>query len=197
MRSNGSLAAGTGSSGIPPERVDDLVGEAVRAAGNGSSTNGSSETPARQRKRRRRPETVAKTKRAKGEAYISPSTGKLVASRSTGPPCRCKKCFELFSTEEKEGIIVDFNEIGEKQLQDAHLFGLIKSQEVSRRRPRGKRKGSEAGLLLVSEICYYFYTSVVVYVLVHTVILGSLWYGRCYLVLYTVYALVDPTVVAA
>ena len=81
--------------------------------------------------------SVAKVKRARGEAYVSPSTGKIVAALSTGPSCRCrKKCLELFTSEEKEGIVEDFNEIGEKLLQDAHLFGLIKSKEVSRRQPR-------------------------------------------------------------
>ena len=75
---------GPGPSGIPPEHVAELVGKAVQAAGNGSSTNGSSDIPARLRKKPRRPETwkrsVAKTKRARGEAYVSPSTGKFVAA---------------------------------------------------------------------------------------------------------------------
>jgi len=55
---------------------------AVDLAGNGHSTNGT-ETP----KRPRRPEkwkNVVKSRRAKGEPYVSPSTGKTVPARSTG-----------------------------------------------------------------------------------------------------------------
>ena len=49
---------------------------------------------------------MAKVKRTRGEVYISPSTGKEVEARKTGPPCRCKhKYFDQFTTEEKEGII--------------------------------------------------------------------------------------------
>ena len=33
---------------------------------------------------------IAKSKQARGESYISPSTGKTVASAKPGPPCRCK-----------------------------------------------------------------------------------------------------------
>lgn len=137
-------------------QVDELVSHAVQAAGNGSSTNGSSETPARPRKR---PETwkrsVAKVKRARGEPYISPSTGKEVPARTTGPPCRCKrKCFQLFSAQEVEGVISDFNDIGDKQLQDAHLFGLMKPREIQRRRPRrstGAKTRRASYLYYVSE----------------------------------------------
>ena len=74
-----------------PSRVSihTRVAVAISSAGNGSSTNGSSgsETPKRARKRPRRPETwkknVAKTKRAKGEQYVSPSTGKIVPAKTT------------------------------------------------------------------------------------------------------------------
>ena len=101
--------------------VHKLVSKAVSETGNGS-TNGSSDTPAWPRKRHRWPETwkknLSNVKRAKGEDYISPYTGELVPGRKNGPSCRCKrrKCFDLFSTEEKEGIIRDFNDIGDKHL---------------------------------------------------------------------------------
>jgi hypothetical protein len=54
---------------------------AVAEAGGGSSTNGtSSDTPFRPKKRVRQPDTwkktVAKVKRARGEEYVSPGTGK-------------------------------------------------------------------------------------------------------------------------
>lgn len=130
-----------GPSRAPFPRVHEVASMAVRAAANGSS-NGSSDTPGRPRKRPRRPETwkknAAKLKRAKGERYTSPSTGKVIEERRTGAACRCKrrKCFDQFSEEEMEGIIEDFNDIANKELQDAHLFGLIRPVEVKRRRPR-------------------------------------------------------------
>ena len=130
------------STTVPTSGVHEIVKKAITEAGNGSSTNGS-DTPFRKgRKRVRRPETwkknVAKVKRAKGEEYISPSTGETVSARKTGPSCRCKRlgCFDYFSESEKTGLIEDFNKIGDKNLQDAHLFGLIDSKEVQRRRPR-------------------------------------------------------------
>ena len=70
-------------------------------------------TPFRKcQKRVRRAESwkrnVAKVKRAKGEEYISPSTG-VVPSRKTRPSCRkCHRCFDQFSEEERSGIIKTF-----------------------------------------------------------------------------------------
>ena len=118
------------------------VSVSVSLAGNGRSSNGSSDTPIRPKKRPRRPETwkrnQAKAKRAKGEEYTSPSTGKTNPARSTGPPCTCKKrCFELVSEDEKRSLLEAFNGLANKDLQDAHLFGLIVSRDIKRRRPRG------------------------------------------------------------
>ena len=67
------------STTVPTSGVQEIVKKAITEAGNGSSTNGSN-TPFRKgRKRVRRPEmwkkNVAKVKWAKGEEYISPSTG--------------------------------------------------------------------------------------------------------------------------
>ena len=103
----------------------------IVCTGNGRSTNGSSsDTPKRPRKRPRRPETwkraVAKAKRARGEEYLSPSTGETGLARKTGPACSCRlKCFERFSQNEKAVILLSFYKLGNKDLQDAHLFGLI------------------------------------------------------------------------
>ena len=68
---------------------------------------------------------------------VLPSTGKTVPSRSTGEACSCRnKCYDLFSPEEKDAVIEAFNALSNKELQDAHLFGLITSKDVKRRRPR-------------------------------------------------------------
>ena len=104
-------------------------------------------TPARPRKRRRQPElwkkNVAKSKRARGESYISPSTGNVVASAKPGPPCKCKrKCYTKFSDDEKTKIFSLFWELGDKAVQDAYLHGLIRVKKVGRRRPRTECESS-------------------------------------------------------
>ena len=113
----------------------------VDLARNGHSKNGSSNTPRRPKKRLRKPGTwkrnAAKMKRAMGEEYQSPSTGKVVPARATGIPCRCqRKCFEKITDEEKKRILEAFYGLGSKDLQDANLFGLICSNEIKCRPPR-------------------------------------------------------------
>ena len=117
----------------------------IECAGNGRSSNGSSDTPQRPRKRPRRPETwkraAAKAKRARGEEYVSPSTGKTVAARTTGPPCSCKqKCFDRFTLGERADVVQSFYDLDDKDLQDSHLFGLIRPNAIKRRRPRAGGK---------------------------------------------------------
>ena len=111
----------------------------IVCARNGRSSNGSSDTPQQPRKRPRRPETwkraAAKAKRARGEEYVSPSTGKTVTARKTGPPCSCKqKCFDRFTLGERADVVRSFYDLDDK---DLHLFGL---NAVKRRRPRAGGK---------------------------------------------------------
>ena len=94
---------------------------------------------------RKRPETwkraAAKAKRARGEEYVSPSTGKTVAARTTGPPCSCKqKCVDRFTLGERADVVRSFYDLDDKDLQDSHLFGLIRPNAVKRRRPRAGGK---------------------------------------------------------
>ena len=120
--------------------IQATIAISLQSAGNGHSTNGSgSDTPRRPRKRPRRPDTwrrtVTKTKRAKGEEYVSPITGKTVLARTTGPDCMCKrKCFEKVTETERASVL---KQLANKDLQDSHLFGLIQASPVKRRRPRG------------------------------------------------------------
>lgn len=132
-----SLGSDPGPSGL---RIEANIAVTLRATGNGNSTNGSSNTPHR-RKWPRNPEnwkkSVAKAKRAKGEEYTSPCTGMIVPARATGPNCHCKMgCFERVSTEERARLLDAFNALANKDLQDVHLFGLIQSNPIKRRRPR-------------------------------------------------------------
>ena len=132
------LLADPGPSQARPRRVHQLTSEAIHTAGNGSSSNGSSDTHARPRKRPRQPDTwkreVAKAKRVRGETYILLSTGKQVTTRSTRPSCRCQKEVLRFVFVQVEGRNnSQFNKMGNNQLQNVHLFGFPKSKEVARR----------------------------------------------------------------
>ena len=104
-----------------------------------SSSSGS--TPVRPRKRPRKPElwerNISKSKRAKGEAYLSQTTGRVVEAAKPGPPCSCRRqCFSKFTEEEKTKIFSGFWGLGNKSVQDAYLHGLIRVRKVARRRPR-------------------------------------------------------------
>ena len=68
--------------------IEATVALTLRTAGNGSSSNGSSDTtPRRPRKRPRDPDpwkrAMAKAKRNRGEQYTSSTTGKVVEARKT------------------------------------------------------------------------------------------------------------------
>ena len=92
--------------------IEAMVALTLRHAGNGDSTNGSSNgTPVHPRKRQRRSETwkrtVAKSKQAKGEQYMSLSTGGPIPARVTGPDCKCgRKCFGIeWSLQVKDKLV--------------------------------------------------------------------------------------------
>lgn len=85
--------------------------------------------------------------------YVSHSTGKTIPPHSTGEACSCRnKCYDLFSSEEKGAVIEVFNALSNKVLQDAHLFGLITSRDVKRRRPRRLRHEIEKEKLHIPTI---------------------------------------------
>ncbi|CAH1957118.1 unnamed protein product [Acanthoscelides obtectus] len=93
----------------------------------------------RGRKKIRKPDSwkrnVQKMKRAKGEAYKSTSTGKLVPERKQGDDCKCsKKCIEKLSETEKQEIISAFNTLSNQEKQDSYLSSLIQVLQITRRR---------------------------------------------------------------
>ena len=75
-----------------------------------ADASSSSSMPIRPHKRLRKPElwkrNVAKAKRAKGEAYVSHSTGQVVEAAHPGPPCSCKRrCFsQVHGGREKDNL---------------------------------------------------------------------------------------------
>ena len=81
--------------------------------------------------------TVVKTKRAKDEEYVSPFPSKAAPARTTGPDCMCKrKCFEKVTETERASILKAFYLLANKNLQNVHLFGLIRTSPVKRRQLR-------------------------------------------------------------
>lgn len=74
---------------------------------------------------------------AEGRAYID-WKGKPVGPRKVGPDCRCKKfkCFDKISEEKRNIILQKFNKIGDRDLQNTYLAGLISTGSVNRSRPR-------------------------------------------------------------
>lgn len=72
-----------------------------------------------------------KLNRNSGIEYVSTSN-KVVPARSSGA-CSCvKRCTEKFSQTEKETLLQDFNNLKDKNIQDAYLFGLISKAPVGR-----------------------------------------------------------------
>lgn len=92
------------------------------------------------KKRMRNPEkwqrNVTKSRKAKGEVYITTS-GRLVPERSIGRKCTCrKKCFSSIGDANIKKILHEFNAIADKHKQDTYLCGLICPQPVARKRKR-------------------------------------------------------------
>ena len=90
--------------------------------------------------RKRKPENWPRNIRQKKKALgLEHNTAHAIpmASRQTGPPCHCrKKCFTRFTEAEIQQLLSSFSALGSKNLQDAHLFGLVARNAVRRRRPR-------------------------------------------------------------
>lgn len=89
----------------------------------------------------------SKNANASGEEHYS-LRGKHILQRITGPDCKCKKkCFIKVNDEEKQKIIGSFNQIGNKEKQDTYIAGLIKVNNVVRRRPKNNTKPKSCGCI--------------------------------------------------
>ncbi|KAJ8255140.1 hypothetical protein GJAV_G00201380 [Gymnothorax javanicus] len=79
-----------------------------------------------------------KSLRAEGKEYVS-TRGKVVAARTTGTKCRCRRqCLESFSDETKVMLLEKFNMLAEQRAQDAFLSGGISTATIQRRRARNE-----------------------------------------------------------
>lgn len=92
------------------------------------------------KKRLRTPSTwkrnVIKSKKARGEEHVN-WKNKIIPPRVTGPDCQCKyKCFSKINDVQKQTILTQFCNIGEKHKQDIYLAGLISAETIKRRRAK-------------------------------------------------------------
>lgn len=117
-----------------------------------SSSDENQETAAVQRCKRQKkshPEmwkrNIRKKELASGEEHIN-SVNKLVAARTIGKDCKCrKKCFLKVNQEKQQQILQKFNELGEYSVQNQYLAGLVTSTIPVRSRPRtGSRRAKSA-----------------------------------------------------
>ena len=111
----------------------------TKMADRGREERDSTETTLKSRKRKHYPEkwkrNVSKRSKALGLAYER-NNGSKVSARKTGKPCRCHRCFSVLTISEKRKILDDFNQLGDKNLQDSHIFGLVERKPVKRHRIR-------------------------------------------------------------
>lgn len=78
-------------------------------------------------------QNVRKRNRNEGKQYTS-KKGTIVPPRATSN-CDCKrKCTRKFSGEDKVNILKNFNDLKDKNIQDAYLSGVIRVKPVARRR---------------------------------------------------------------
>lgn len=79
---------------------------------------------------------VKRDKVVRGETYRNAS-GRTVPAKKMGPACTCRrKCFSRIDVEIRDRNFAAFYALADKELQDAHLCGLISSRKVQRRRQR-------------------------------------------------------------
>ena len=67
------------------------------------------------------------------------NNGKIVYARETGPDCGCKlECFQNVNADDRKLIIDRFNNLGNYNLQNVYLRGLIMAKSIQRARAHGK-----------------------------------------------------------
>lgn len=83
-------------------------------------------------------ECVSFPKKRKRFGRVSYASKKIRAqSHELGEDCSCSKgCFDHLSSDERNGLIAKFNELGEWKKQTDHLAGLISIQLIKHRKPR-------------------------------------------------------------
>jgi len=119
--------------------VNENVENSIVAEENAFEINNEECSTSRGKKRTLNPSmwkrNVSKELRAKGQECVS-LRKKFVKKRVTGPPCKCNlKCFNNVTDEQRLILLNIFNEIGNKEMQDTFLSGLIEIKDIIRRRP--------------------------------------------------------------
>lgn len=100
---------------------------------------------------------VMKIKKAKGEEYINTKKTKI-PKKKTGPNCNCQKgCFNKINDEQKQNILRQFYDVGDKNKQDIYLGGLISVSNVKRKRPTTGEGKEKTCTYLYKVIHHYFF----------------------------------------
>ena len=105
----------------------------------GSDTDSDREVERQPRKRVRNHDqwrqSIAKQKRARGEAYVSRDTNKLVEAREIGPPCSCpKKCFDVVGEENIQRLFKEYYSLGDRDAQSHYIHKCVSAVETKRKR---------------------------------------------------------------
>lgn len=77
-----------------------------------------------------------KTNRAEGIPYVT-KRGVEMPARTIGRECSClRECFTVINETIRQAVLVSFNTMASKILQDTYLMGLITINQIKRHRPR-------------------------------------------------------------
>ena len=100
----------------------------------------------RPRKRKRNPQSWKHNKRKSSIVAGVPYTnykGKPLPGKAIRQGCTCKKqCFDRLGEQNIQQIFEEFYKLPSKNVQDAYLFGCVKTKPPARRRPRDGSKGN-------------------------------------------------------
>lgn len=88
-----------------------------------------------------------------GEAHAAAS-GRNIPAKTVGRPCTCRrKCFTKFNEESLNKFCQALYALENKNLQDAHLAGLISARKVGRRRARDGTRAPKSETYLYKVRC--------------------------------------------
>ncbi|KAI4462975.1 transposable element tc3 transposase-like protein [Holotrichia oblita] len=110
------------------------ISEEFEDSDNGRTNNPQTGLEIRKGKKRQRKVILwirnqRKRLRNSGKSYVN-SAGKKIGKKTQGPPCLCKlKCYEKFSDKDLHIIFEQFYAMGDRNIQDAYLSGLIRELE--------------------------------------------------------------------
>ena len=111
----------------------------------------------RPRKRKRNSQSWKHNKRKSSIVAGVPYTnykGKPIPGKAIRQGCTCKKqCFDRLGEQNIQQIFEEFYKLPSKNVQDAYLFGCVKTKPPARRRPRDGSKGNRTNTFNMKSRC--------------------------------------------